>query len=165
MNAFALKVLPVLAAISVLFPIISPLRAESTSQPEASETIERQLSLKRPNQEADVFTITGPTKQVQQAASTATILYVAGVDKESVNMSIEFILVGADVKSVANLMLALHGLLPKDQLVNITKFDQALESYNKIIDLANEETIGTLKNNVHFTDIGKLLKEMRQAIK
>ena len=108
--------------------------------------------------------ITGPSNRVDSAASLATIIYIIGVNKQAVNSAIEFVLAGADPESVGNLMLAINGLLPKDQSANITKFDQALESYNKIIDLADEDTLQSLENNPTFVTIGQLLKEMRKAV-
>ena len=129
-----------------------------------SEPIKRQLSLQKPNQEADIFIISGPKQRVDKAASVGTIIYVAGVNKEGVGSAIEFVLAGADPESVGNLMLSMNGLLLKDQSANITKFNQALESYNKIIDLADEETLKSLENNPTFVTIGQLLKEMRTAV-
>ena len=170
MNALVLKILPILVYISLLIPVICSAQPSSTSKTEASdkinvsEPIKRQLSLQKPNREPDVFVIAGPNERVNRAASLATIIYVAGVNKQAVNSAIEFVLAGADPKSVGNLMLAIHGLLPKNQLANITKFNQALESYNMIIDLADEETINTLENNPTFVTIGQLLKEMRKAV-
>ena len=170
MNSLVLKILTLLVYISVLIPVVASAQSPSTSKTEASDKIEvsepikRQLSLQRPNQEADVFVITGPKQRVDKAASLGTIIYVAGVNKQAVNLAIEFILAGADPESVGSLMLAVHGLLPKDQSADITKFDQALESYNKIIDLADEETLKSLENNPTFVTIGQLLKEMRKAV-
>jgi hypothetical protein len=170
MNALVLKILPILVYILLLIPVICFAQSPSTSKTETSdkihisEPIKRQLSLQKPNREPDVFVIAGPNERVNRAASVATIIYVAGVKKEAVNSAIEFVLAGADPKSVGNLMLSMNGLLPKDQSANITKFDQALESYNKIIDLADEETINTLENNSSFVNIGNLLKEMRKAV-
>ena len=170
MNALVLKILPILVYISVSIPVICSAQSPSTSKTEASdrigisEPIKRQLSLQKPNQEADVFVIAGPKQRVDKAASLGTIIYAAGVNKEAVNSAIEFVLAGADPKSVGNLMLSMNGLLPKDQSANITKFNQALESYNKIIDLVDEETLQSLENNSNFMNIGKLLKEMRKAV-
>jgi hypothetical protein len=174
MNTLFLKILPTFVCFLVLLPVISPAQAQSNntiennkteeSKTEISETTKRELSLKRPNQEADIFIISGPKQRVDQAASLGTIIYVAGVNKQAVNTAIEFILVGADSESVGDLMLAMNGLLPKNQSANITKFNQALESYNKIIDLADEETLKALENNSSFMNIGKLLQEMRKAV-
>jgi hypothetical protein len=170
MNALILKILPILVYISVLIPVICSAQSPSTTKTETldkievSEPIKRQLSLQKPNQEADIFIISGPKQRVDKAASVGTIIYVAGVNKEAVGSAIEFVLAGADPNSVGNLMLAIHGLLPKNQSANITKFDQALESYNKIIDLADEETLKSLENNPTFVTIGQLLKEMRKAV-
>ncbi len=170
MNALVLKILPLLVYISVLVPVIASAQSPSTSKMEVSDKIElsepikRQLSLQRPNQEADIFIISGPKQRVDKAASLGTIIYVAGVNKEAVNTAIEFVLAGADPQSVGDLMLAMNGLLPKNQSTNITKFNQALESYNKIVDLADEETLQSLENNQTFVTIGKLLKEMRKAV-
>jgi hypothetical protein len=170
MNALVLKILPILVYISLLIPVICSAQSPSTSKTETldkisvSEPIKRQLSLQKPNREPDVFVIAGPKERVKRAASLATIIYVAGVNKQAVNSAIEFVLAGADPNSVGNLMLAIHGLLPKNQSANITKFNQALESYNKIIDLADEETLKSLENNQTFVTIGQLLKEMRKAV-
>ena len=170
MNALVLKILPPLVYISVLIPVIASAQSPSVSKTEASDKIEvsepikRQLSLQKPNQEADIFIISGPKQRVDKAASVGTIIYVAGVNKEAVGSAIEFVLAGADPESVGNLMLSMNGLLPKDQSANITKFNQALESYNKIIDLADEETLKSLENNPTFVTIGQLLKEMRKAV-
>ena len=170
MNALVLKILPILVYISVLIPVICSAQSLSTSKTEASDKIEvsepikRQLSLQKPNQEADIFIISGPKQRVDKAASVGTIIYVAGVNKEGVGSAIEFVLAGADPESVGNLMLSMNGLLLKDQSANITKFNQALESYNKIIDLADEETLKSLENNPTFVTIGQLLKEMRKAV-
>ena len=170
MNALVLKILPILVYISLLIPVICFAQSPSSSKTETSdkinisEPIKRQLSLQKPNREADVFVIGGPKERVKSAASLATIIYVAGVNKEAVNSAIEFVLAGADPESVGNLMLSMNGLLPKDQSANITKFNQALESYNKIIDLADEETLKSLENNPTFVTIGQLLKEMRKAV-
>jgi hypothetical protein len=170
MNALVLKILPILVYISVLIPVICSAQSPSTSKTEASdkinvsEPIKRQLSLQKPNQEPDIFIISGSKQRVDKAASLGTIIYVAGVNKEAVNSAIEFVLAGADPKSVGDLMLAMNGLLPKNQSANITKFNQALESYNKIIDLADEEALKSLENNSAFVTIGQLLKEMRKAV-
>jgi hypothetical protein len=170
MNALVLKLLPLLVYISVLIPVIASAQSPSTSKTEpsdrieVSESIKRQLSLQRPNQEADIFIISGPKQRVDKAASLGTTIYVAGVNKEAVNSAIEFVLAGADPESVGNLMLSMNGLLPKNQSANITKFNQALESYNKIIDLADEDTLQSLENNPTFVTIGQLLKEMRKAV-
>ena len=170
MNALVLKILPILVYISVSIPVICYAQSPSTSKTEASdrigisEPIKRQLSLQKPNQEADVFVIAGPKQRVDKAASLGTIIYAAGVNKEAVNSAIEFVLAGADPESVGDLMLAMNGLLPKNQSANITKFNQALESYNKIIDLADEDTLQSLENNSAFVTIGQLLKEMRKAV-
>ncbi|MEB3123430.1 MAG: hypothetical protein VKL41_19675 [Snowella sp.] len=170
MNALILKILPILVYISVLIPVIcsaqfpSTSKTETSDKMEVSETIKRQLSLQKPNQEADIFIISGPKQRVDKAASIGTIIYVAGVNKEAVNSAIEFVLAGADPESVGNLMLSTNGLLPKNQSANITKFNQALESYNKIIDLADEATLQSLENNPNFVAIGQLLKEMRKAV-
>jgi len=170
MNALVLKILPILVYISVLIPVICSAQSLSTSKTEASdkinvsEPIKRQLSLQKPNREPDIFVIAGPKERVNRAASIATIIYVAGVNKQAVGSAIEFILAGADPKSVGELILAMNGLLPKNQSANIAKFNQALESYNKIIDLSDEETIDALENNSSFVNIGKLLKEMRKAV-
>jgi hypothetical protein len=170
MNALVLKILSLLLYISVLIPVIcfaqspSVTKTEASDKIDVSEPIKRQLSLQRPNQEADIFTISGSKQRVDKAASLGTIIYVAGVNKQAVNTAIEFVLAGADPTSVGNLMLAIHGLLPKNQSANITKFDQALESYNKIIDLADENTLQSLENNPTFVTIGQLLKEMRKAV-
>jgi hypothetical protein len=170
MNALVLKILPLLVSISVLIPVIASAQSASTSKTETShkievsEPIKRQLSLQRPDQEADIFIISGSKQRVDKAASLGAIIYVAGVNKQAVNLAIEFILAGADPESVGSLMLAVHGLLPKDQSADITKFDQALESYNKIVDLADEETLQSLENNSNFMNMGKLLKEMRKAV-
>jgi hypothetical protein len=170
MNALVFKVLSLLVYVSVLIPVICSAQSPSSSKTEASdkinvsELIKRQLSLQKPNREPDVFVIAGPKERVDRAASLATIIYVAGVNKEAVNSAIEFVLAGADPESVGNLMLSMNGLLPKNQSANITKFNQALESYNKIIDLADEETLKSLENNPTFVTIGQLLKEMRKAV-
>ena len=170
MNALILKILPILVYISVLIPVICSAQSPSTTKTETSDKIEvsepikLQLSLQKPNQEADIFIISGPKQRVDKAASVGTIIYVAGVNKEAVGSAIEFVLAGADPNSVGNLMLNMNGLLPKDQSANITKFNQALESYNKIIDLADEETLKSLENNPTFVTIGQLLKEMRKAV-
>ena len=174
MNTLLLKILPTLVYFSVLLSVISPVQSQSNStiennkteesKTEISETIKRELSLKRPNQEADVFVITGPKQRVDKAASLGATIYVIGVNKKAVNSAIEFVLAGADPESVGDLMLAMNGLLPKNQSANITKFNQALESYNKIIDLADEETLQSLENNPTFVTIGQLLKEMRKAV-
>lgn len=174
MNALLLKILPALVYFSVLISVISPVQSQSNStiennkteesKTEISETIKRELSLKRPNQEADVFVISGPKQRVDKAASLGATIYVIGVNKKAVNSAIEFVLAGADPESVGDLMLAMNGLLPKNQSANITKFNQALESYNKIIDLADEDTLQSLENNPTFVAIGKLLQEMRKAI-
>jgi hypothetical protein len=170
MNTLVLKILPLLVYISVLIPVIASAQSPSASKTEVSDKVEvsepikRQLSLKKTNQEPDIFIITGPKQRVDKAASVGTIIYVAGVNKEAVNSAIEFVLAGADPESVGNLMLSMNGLLPKDQSANITKFNQALESYNKIIDLADEETLQSLENNPTFVTIGQLLKEMRKAV-
>jgi len=170
MNTLFFKILSLLVYISVLIPVICSAQPSSTSKTETSDTIEvsdtikRQLSLQKSNREADIFVIAGPKERVNRAASLATIIYVAGVNKQAVNLAIEFILAGADPNSVGNLMLAIHGLLPKNQSADITKFNQALESYNKIIDLADEETLKSLENNPTFVTIGQLLKEMRKAV-
>jgi len=170
MNTLVFKILFLLVYVSVLIPVTSSAQSpetsttETSSKMEVSEPIKRQLSLQRPDQEVDIFLIAGQPNRVHSAASLATIIYVAGVNKESVNSAIEFILAGGDPESVGNLMLAIHGLLPKNQSANITKFDQALESYNKIIDLADEETLKSLENNPTFVTIGQLLKEMRKAV-
>lgn len=170
MNALILKILPLLVYISVLIPLIasaqppSASKTEDSDRIEVSESIKRQLSLQRPNQEADIFIISGPKQRVDKAASLGTTVYIAGVNKEAVNSAIEFVLAGADPESVGNLMLSMNGLLPKNQSANITKFNQALESYNKIIDLADEDTLQSLENNSAFVTIGQLLKEMRKAV-
>ena len=170
MNALVLKILPILVYISVLIPVICSAQSLSTSKTEASdkinvsEPIKRQLSLQKPNREPDIFVIAGPKERVNRAASIATIIYVADVNKQAVGSAIEFILAGADPKSVGELILAMNGLLPKNQSANIAKFNQALESYNKIIDLADEETMNALENNSSFVNIGNLLKEMRKAV-
>lgn len=177
MNALILKILSILVYISVLIPFICYAQFPSNSKTEAldkinvsedqmnsSEIIKRQLSLQKPNQEADIFLITGPTNRVHSAASVAAIIYATGVNKEAVGSAIELILAGADPKLVGNLMLSMNGLLPKNQSANITKFDQALESYNKIIDLADEAALQSLENNPTFVTIGQLLKEMRKAV-
>ena len=174
MNPLFLKILPLLVCVSVLFPVISSVQAQSNNTIENNtieenktdilETVTRELSIKKPNKETDVFVITGPNNRVDSAASLGTIIYLMGVNKQAVNSAIEFVLAGADPNSVGNLMLAIYGLLPKNQSANITKFDQALESYNKIIDLADEETINALENNSNFVNIGNLLKEMRKAV-
>jgi hypothetical protein len=170
MNTLVFKILSLLVYVSVLIPVICSAQSPSISKTEtpdkieASEPIKRQLSLQKPNREADVFEIAGPNERVNRAASLATIIYVAGANKEAVNLAIEFVLAGADSKSVGNLMLAMSGLLPKNQSANITKFNQALESYNKIIDLADEDTLRSLENNSAFVTIGQLLKEMRKAV-
>jgi len=174
MNPLFLKILPLLVCVSVLLPVISSVQAQSNntiqnntieeSKTDISETVTRELSIKKPNKETDVFVITGPSNRVDSAASLGTIIYLMGVNKQAVNSAIEFVLAGADPNSVGNLMLAIYGLLPKNQSANITKFDQALESYNKIIDLADEETLKSLENNPTFMTIGQLLKEMRKAV-
>jgi hypothetical protein len=174
MNPLFLKILPFLVCFSVLLPVISSVQAQSNStiennkieesKTDISETVRRELSIKKPDKETDVFVITGPSNRVDSAASLATIIYIIGVNKQAVNSAIEFVLAGADPESVGNLMLAIHGLLPKNQSANITKFDQALESYNKIIDLADEDTLQSLENNSAFVTIGQLLKEMRKAL-
>jgi hypothetical protein len=170
MNTLVFKILFLLVYVSVLIPVTSSAQSpeisttETSNKMEVSEPIKRQLSLQRPDQEVDIFLIAGQPNRVHSAASLATIIYVAGVNKESVNSAIEFVLAGADPNSVGNLMLAIHGLLPKNQSANITKFNQALESYNKIIDLADEETLKSLENNSAFVTIGQLLKEMRKAV-
>ena len=170
MNALVLKILPPLVYISVLIPVIASAQSPSVSKTEASDKIEvsepikRQLSLQKPNREPDIFVIAGPKERVNRAASIATIIYVADVNKQAVGSAIEFILAGADPKSVGELILAMNGLLPKNQSANIAKFNQALESYNKIIDLADEETMNALENNSSFVNIGNLLKEMRKAV-
>jgi len=174
MNALLLKILPALVCFSVLLSVISPVQSQSNStiennkteesKTEISETIKRELSLKRPNQEADVFVISGPKQRVDKAASLGATIYIIGVNKKAVNLAIEFVLAGADPQSVGDLMLAINGLLPKDQSADMTKFDQALESYNKIVDLADEDTLQSLENNPTFVAIGKLLQEMRKAV-
>jgi hypothetical protein len=174
MNALLLKILPALVCFSVLLSVISPVQSQSNntiennkteeSKTEISETIKRELSLKRPNQEADVFVISGPKQRVDKAASLGATIYIIGVNKKAVNLAIEFVLAGADPQSVGDLMLAMNGLLPKDQSADMTKFDQALESYNKIVDLADEDTLQSLENNPTFVAIGKLLQEMRKAV-
>jgi hypothetical protein len=174
MNPLFFKILPFLVCVSVLLPVISSVQAQSNStiennkieesKTDVSETVRRELSIKKPNKETDVFVITGPSNRVDSSASLATIIYIIGVNKQAVNSAIEFVLAGADPESVGNLMLAIHGLLPKDQSANITKFDQALESYNKIIDLADEDTLQSLENNPTFVTIGQLLKEMRKVV-
>jgi hypothetical protein len=174
MNALLLKILPTLVYFSVLLSVISPVQSQSNStiennkteesKTEISETIKRELSLKRPNQEADVFVISGPKQRVDKAASLGATIYIIGVNKKAVNLAIEFVLAGADPQSVGDLMLAMNGLLPKDQSADMSKFDQALESYNKIVDLADEDTLQSLENNPTFVAIGKLLQEMRKAV-
>jgi hypothetical protein len=174
MNPLFVKILPLLVCVSVLLPVISSVQAQSNTtidnntieenKTDISENVRRELSITKPNKETDVFMISGPANRVDSAASLATIIYIIGVNKQAVNSAIEFILAGADLKSVGNLMLAIHGLLRKNQSANITRFDQALESYNKIIDLADEATLQSLENNPNFVAIGQLLKEMRKAI-
>ena len=174
MNPLFFKILPLLVCVSVLLPVISSVQAQSNNtienntieenKTDISETVRRELSITKPNKETDIFMISGPANRVDSAASLGTIIYLIGVDKQAVNAAIEFVLAGADPNSVGNLMLAIHGLLPKNQSANITKFDQALESYNKIIDLADEDTLRSLENNSAFVTIGQLLKEMRKAV-
>jgi hypothetical protein len=168
MNALVLKILPILVYISLLillFVLLSPHQPvkRKSDKINVSEPIKRQLSLQKPNREPDVFVIAKFNERVNRAASLATIIYVAGVNKQAVNSAIEFALAGADqICGQPNVSDSL--ILPKNQLANITKFNQALESYNKIIDLADEETINTLENNPTFVTIGQLLKEMRKAV-
>ena len=82
MNALVLKILPPLVYISVLIPVIASAQSPSVSKTEASDKIEvsepikRQLSLQKPNQEADIFIISGPKQRVDKAASVGTIIYV-----------------------------------------------------------------------------------------
>jgi hypothetical protein len=167
MNALILKILPVLVSISLLIPIVSSAQAQSMSkenQEKVSETVKRQLSLQRPNQEADIFIIIGPVNRVDRAATIAALIYATGVNKQSANVAIELVLTGADPISVGDLMLAMNGLLPKDQSADIIKLERAVEAYNKIIDLADEQTLQSLENNSNFGDISHLLKDMRKAI-
>ncbi|MFM7578457.1 MAG: hypothetical protein ACKO5Q_16160, partial [Microcystaceae cyanobacterium] len=76
---------------------------------------------------------------------------------------INLTLAGADPESVANLMLAMGGMVTKDS-VDLTRLALAINAFNSIVQKADLDTLKALQDVPEFTDIRTFLFDTSKPI-
>lgn len=150
--------------LSSLITSASVAPAFSQSINNSAEVLTKTITLEKEGRIEEKLQIKGTSSQIEDVLTITTALYYLGIDIASIRLASQFILAGADPLETGNLMLALNGMAMDDQNVNLNQLNGAINAYNAIIDKADADAIASLKNTPAFMDIGRFLKELREAI-
>lgn len=121
------------------------------------------LTLEKPGTETKEFSVNGTPERANPAAVVGAITLGAGVELDAAQIGINLTLAGADPESVANLLLAMAGMVNENQ-VDPTRLALAINAFNSIVDKADANTLKSLQELPEFTDIRTFLVELRKPI-
>ncbi|MEH1865281.1 MAG: hypothetical protein V7K69_09745 [Nostoc sp.] len=130
----------------------------------SEETITRVVTIKKTNGENLSFKIVGPREKANNAAVVLATVLGVGVDAGAAKSVISIVLAGADPALTTDLILNLNGLVTDQTGVNVTKLNQAINTYNTIVDKADTNSLKALNNTPEFTAIGGLLRNLREPL-
>ncbi|MBN3892394.1 MAG: hypothetical protein HWQ43_25705 [Nostoc sp. JL31] len=130
----------------------------------SEKTITKVVTIKKTNGENLSFQIVGPRDKADNAAVVLATLLGVGVDANAAKTVIPIVLAGADPVLTTDLILNLDGLVRDQTGVNVTKLNQAINTYNTIVDKADTNSLKALNNTLEFTAIGGLLRNIRERL-
>jgi len=144
---------------------VNTLSLASHAQTTDNEQVTRTLSLEKAGTPPQSFSINGEADKVNPAATVGAITLAAGITIDASQTGINLALAGADPESVANLMLALSGMIPDGQTVNPSDLALAINAFNSMISKADAQTLTAMQNNVpEFGDIRNVLYSLRACL-
>lgn len=136
---------------------LTPVQAQDA--PQVTNTLTLQKQGEAPKQ----LSINGTKDRVNPASVVGAISLGAGVTIDAAQTGINLTLAGADPESVANLMLAMGGIVTNNQ-VDLTRLALAINAFNSIVQKADLDTLKALQDVPEFTDIRTFLFDTSKPI-
>ena len=133
------------------------------AQAQDDQQITNTLILKKQGEEPKQLSINGTADRVNPASVVGAISLGAGVTIDAAQTGINLTLAGADPESVANLMLAMGGMVMNNE-VDVTRLALAINAFNSIVQKADLNTLQALQELPEFTDIRTFLFETSKPI-
>ncbi|MFM7383191.1 MAG: hypothetical protein ACKO1W_09115 [Microcystaceae cyanobacterium] len=139
--------------------IATVMPAQAQDAPQVTNT----LILEKPGEPPAQLSINGTEDRVNPASVVGAISLGAGVTIDAAQTGINLTLAGADPESVANLMLAMGGMVTKDS-VDLTRLALSINAFNSIVQKADLDTLKALQDVPEFTDIRTFLFDTSKPI-
>ncbi len=133
------------------------------AQAQDDQQITNTLILKKQGEEPKQLSINGTADRVNPASVVGAISLGAGVTIDAAQTGINLTLAGADPESVANLMLAMGGMVMNNE-VDVTRLALAINAFNSIVQKADLDTLKALQDVPEFTDIRTFLFDTSKPI-